>query len=312
MNKELSDEVVVKFGDKVVLTGADFEQNVDLLMQSQAGIKDIIACMSPEQRDQVFENILEGLVNERLISAYIINQGLDKTREYKEQACRAHEAVDRDLAIRAFEREVVKNIAFTDEEANNWYEKNRERLLSQPFLETLGGIKAQGFMANSEKEAKELMAKASKGNNFANIAQEAKHAVVNFGLVTAQSSSIEPAIRAKILAMKQFPMVEMVKGSDNKYWVIQGTGKTEPTFCSFAKIKDTVKERMKEERAMDYLRKKVDEIRSQSQVTVNKDYLKKRNEAMSPSVNMPQAQTMPEPATMPAMAKESTSAKKAA
>ena len=124
MNKELSDEVVVKFGDKVVLTGADFEQNVDLLMQSQAGIKDIIACMSPEQRDQVFENILEGLVNERLISAYIINQGLDKTREYKEQACRAHEAVDRDLAIRAFEREVVKNIAFTDEEANNWYEKN--------------------------------------------------------------------------------------------------------------------------------------------------------------------------------------------
>lgn len=299
ISKELAEEVVVKFGDKVVLTGAEFEQNVDLLMQSQAGIKDIIACMSPEQRAQVFDNILEGLINERVISEWISNQGLDRTHEYKEQARRAHEAVDRDLAIRAFEREVVKNIVFSDDEAKNWYDKNRERLLSQPFLESLGGVKARGFSVNTEKEAKDFAARAgTTESDFTKIAQEAKRSVTNFGLVTAQSSSVEPQIRTKILAMKIFPATEVIRGGDNKYWVVQGFAKVEPTFCPFPQVKDAVKERMKEERAMDYLRKKVDEIRAQSRITVNKDYLKKRDEALTQQ--MTPAMPVQAPATPPA------------
>jgi PPIC-type PPIASE domain len=277
VNKELAEEAVITFGDKVVLKGAEFEQNVELLMQSQAGIKDIIACMSPEQREQVFENILMGLVNERLISEWVGNQGLDKTAEYREQARRAHEAVDRDLAIRAFEREIVKNIKFSDDEAKSWYQKNKERLLSQPFLETVGGIKAEGVNVGSEKDAKDFAGKV-KGSSLAKTAQDAKKSVVDFGLVTVQSTSLDPQIRTKIVALKQLPSTEIIKAGDNKYWVVHATSKVEPTFCDFAKVKDIVKDRMKEERAMEYLRKKVDEIASQAKVIVNKEYLKKRNQ----------------------------------
>jgi peptidyl-prolyl cis-trans isomerase C len=279
-------------GDKVLLTEPDFEQNVELLMQSQAGIKDIIACMSPEQQDQVYNNILEGLVNERIITQWISDQGLDKTPEYKEQARRAHEAVDRDLAIHAFEREVVKQIVFNDDEAQNWYDKNRERLMNQPFLEAVGGVKAKGFAVNSEKEAKDMVAKLKAGSSLDKVAQESKKTVMDFGLVSPQSSSVDPQVRTKILSMKTLPLVEMVKGADNKYWVIQAMDRVEPTFCAFGKVKDIIKERMKEERAMDYLRKKVDEIRELSKVVINKDYLKRRAQQGMKKIEEKATQTM--------------------
>lgn len=285
----LAHEVVVSLEGKPLVTGAEYEQCVELLMHSQPEFKDLMAFMNEEQKDQMCNNILESLATERLIVKWVKDQGVDQTPEYQENARRAHDAVDRDLAIRSFQAEVAKNISFTDDEARSWYTKNRERLMYQPFVTMLGGVKAQGFSVATEKEAKDLEGKAQKaGADFAKVAQDAKQKVTDFGLVNVQSSTVPMPVRRQLMGMKKVPTVEVIKEADNKWWIVKASSKQEPTFAEFEAVKPAVMERMKEERFMDLVTKKINELKEKYHITIHKEYLQKRKKAEKKPEETPQ------------------------
>ena len=279
------EEVVVSFNNKPIVTGAEFEKNIQLLMQAQPAFQQMLPLMNAEQQVQIYNQIAETMAAERMMTEWVKKAGLDKNAEYKANAQQIHEAVDRDLAVRAFQNELVKQITITDEEAENYYRENGDKnpaFKRAPFTAMMGGVKAQGVSFATDKEAKDFAALAKK-SDFAKAAQQAKKSVTDFGVVTSQTIAVDNKIKSTILDMKKFPSTEVVKSADGKFWVVQGL--EQPT--DFASIKENVKEVMMGEKFNELYTKKMGELKSEFNVVVNKNYIMQHAKSTAPQMEEP-------------------------
>jgi hypothetical protein len=283
---ELDREVLVSFDNKPAVTAADYEKNIQLLSNVQPAFKDMLPFMPADQQDQIFEQIAENLATERIIQEWVKRGGIDKTPEYQENARQVYEAVNRDLAMRAFEQDIIRHITITDEDAQKYYEENKDKLpifKRAPFVASLGGVRAQTVTAANEKEANDIADKARK-SSLAAAAKEAKKTVDDLGLVTTQSTSLEPDVKVKVLAIKKFPDVIVVKSGKNQWKVIEATARQEPQQAPYDEVKDQVKQILLRDKFTDAYNKKMAELKSEFKVSVNKDYLKKRKRPTPPEL----------------------------
>lgn len=293
-------ETVVSMNGKPIVTGEDTERDIQLMMQAEPSIKEVMPLIPEEQQDEIYGRIIDGKAIKELMIHWVHDTGIDQQPEYIRNAQRIHEAVDGDLALRAFENQVLKEITITDQEAQKFYQQKRtEPLLQQPpFLITAGGTKAEGFEVANQKEAEELLEKARAGN-FAQVAKEANKHVVDYGLVN-RSSFLDEAVKDKILESKAtLPEVAMVKGSDGKYRVIILLSRQEPKYADFEQVKEAVHHLLKNKNFNDLHEKKLDELKEKYKLVVNKDYVQKRKkkalDQSAPEV-APKPQALPQPA----------------
>lgn len=275
IDPEILKEAIVTFDEKPVITGTDFERNFQALIETQPIIKEMLPSMPQEQQDQIFGQILDSFAMEKIMRRWVKESGTDQQAEFKKNARRAHELLDRDLALRAFENELSKNIVLTDAELSDYYQKQQATdpaFQRAPFATTPGGVKAQGFEAADEKEAKMLAAKVG---DFATIAKDAKKKLVDFGPVNA-SSFIDPEVKARILSAQKFPSTEVVKGMDGKYRVVRIISKKEGVYAPFEKVKDHVKAMMMQKKFGEMFNKKIEELKETYKVKIDKSYIEKR------------------------------------
>ncbi|MFA6065623.1 MAG: hypothetical protein WC707_00390 [Candidatus Babeliaceae bacterium] len=279
-------EVVITFNGKPVITGADYEKSIQMLMQAQPAFQQMWPFMGPDQQEQVLTQIAENLAAERVMQEAVKRSGLDKTSEFKDNARQIHEAVDRDLAMRTFQNELVKNIVIADEEAQQYYEANREKpnFKCPPFVRSGAGVRAEVILASSLKEAQDIAAQAKKNPDFAAVAKSANKTVVDLGVVSQQSMGIDAAVKAKLLLVKKFPTVEVVTGSDKKEYVVKAISKSDEKFADFAQpeVKEAVKQILLGEKFNDIFNKKMNDLKAEYNVVVNKDYIAKRIKASQP------------------------------
>jgi len=291
---ELEKEVVVSFGGKPVITGADYEKSLVMLMQAQPAFQQMLPFMGAEQQAQIYQQIAESLAQERVMHKFIKDNGIDKTAEFKENARQIHEAVDRDLAMRAFQNEIVKGIVTTDEEAQKYYDINKDKAAFKrpPFLISASGVKAQAIVVSSAKEAQEIATQARQNQNFSAVAKSFNKTVNDLGAVSAQSMAVDSTVKNKILAAKKFPSVEVIKGSDKKEYVVKMTGKQDEKFADFSQpeIKEAVKEMMLGEKFTDAYNKKINELKAEYNVVINKDYLAQRSKPAQTEETQPAPQ----------------------
>lgn len=288
-DKKVSGEAVITLNGRPVITADDFEKSFQLLMQSQQGLMQVIPMMAADQRIQIFQQLAENMAGEQASYQAIKDQGIDKTPEYQENARMIHEAVDRDLAARTFQTELLKKVTITDADAKNYYEKNADKnpyFKRPPFVAGSLSVKAVAVTFDSEKEAQAFASKAKSGD-FDTAARDIKKTIKNLGLVTAQTD-LDNAVKAKILAVKQTPQVEVVKGLDNKFYVVKMTEKQEPKLVPFDKVKDQVREVMLAERFQDLYTKEIEKLKKQYNITINQDYIKKLAARFEPQQATPQ------------------------
>lgn len=273
-DKNISQEVIVTIGGKPSVTADDFHKSLQLLMQTQQALQQVLPFMAEDQQLQLFQQIAENLAAERVAAEWVHRQGLDKTPEYQETARMVHDAVDRDLAARTFQAELVKKIDITDAQAKKYYEENKDKnpyFKRPPFTSGSASAKASGIVFDSEKDAQDFLAKAKK--DFDAAAKENRKTIKDFGQVTAQSD-IDNALKAKILNGKA-PSVELIKGLDGKYYVVKIISKQEPQVAPFAEVNDKVKELMLSEKFQELFTKEIEKLKKEYGVTINQDYVKK-------------------------------------
>lgn len=269
------EDAVILFNGKPVVTKEEFETQLHALEESQPALRQLLQQWPADQQEQLFGQIAESLAAEQLILKRVEDIGLDKTAEYKDNAEKMHKAVERNLKVNMFQNELVKSVTISDAEAKDYYTANRDQqavLKRPPFVTVLGGVKAEGFTAANEKEAQDLAEKAKKGN-FAAIAKEAKKSVINFGVVNMQSSSVDSAVRVKVAGMKT-GAVEVVKGADNKYYVVKATGTQDSQYAKFDEVKDAVKEVMMSDKVGALYAKTMADLKEKYEVTIDKEYLR--------------------------------------
>ena len=81
--------------------------------------------------DTAKKQVLEQIVNRKLLSKKALNDGVDKDPQYVE----AINQIKEDLAFQVWQKNEIAKIKFTDAEKKDFYEKNKEKFIVPEKLE---------------------------------------------------------------------------------------------------------------------------------------------------------------------------------
>lgn len=225
------------------------------------------------QMEGLERQVLEGMVAQKLINEYITTQGIDKTPEYKQQ----FEALTQMLNSRFFQMKHMPKA--TESEMKEFYEQNKQNL--PETIMSRGGINATGVLFATEADAKAFLEKAKgKGAQLEKLAKDANlnDKYRDFKLVNA-TSPIEPALREKIVNYNKFPTLEVVKVDNKTYYVVFASGKEEQKYRSYDEVKSSIEQRVAAKKQEEALKKAVEQLKSDYNVTVNEEYFTKKDAA---------------------------------
>ena len=218
------------------------------------------------QIEGIERRILDGIVSQKLMSIVIEEEGMNKTPEYKQQL----DSLIQMLNARFFQMKHQPKV--TDGELRDFYNKNKDTM--PEAIVSRGGVNATGVAFTTEADAKAFLEKAKgKGAQLEKVAKDANlgDKYRDFKLVNA-TSPVEPALREKILAVKKFPSLEVVKVSDTSYYVVYAGNKEEPKSRSFEELKPALEQRLTAQKSEQELEKALDKIKKDKNVTINEEH----------------------------------------
>lgn len=115
--------------------------------------------------DTAKKQVIEQIVNRKLIAKNAIKNGIEKDPQYIE----AINGIKEDLALQVWQKNEVEKIKFTDQDKKDFFEKNKEKFVMPEILE------ARHILVKTEVEAKaiinELNKAAKKEDKFIELAK---------------------------------------------------------------------------------------------------------------------------------------------
>jgi parvulin-like peptidyl-prolyl isomerase len=115
--------------------------------------------------DTAKKQVIEQIVNRKLIAKNALKTGIDKDPQYVE----AISGIKEDLALQVWQKNEVDKLKFTEQDKKDFYERNKEKFVMPEILE------ARHILVKTEAEAKaiinELDKAAKKEDKFAELAK---------------------------------------------------------------------------------------------------------------------------------------------
>lgn len=111
--------------------------------------------------ENIRQNVLRGLVSERLLYQEALKSGADKTEEVKKRIAQAQ----KQITIQSFIEQKAKSMA-SDEQIKTLYQTKVDAAKGQEE------VKAKHILVASEEEAKKIVEQLKKGGDFDKIAKE--------------------------------------------------------------------------------------------------------------------------------------------
>lgn len=277
----LGKDVLASLRGKPIITVESLDADFNQLLEENPQLKSVLPLM-PDAK----YNFLMGMVSQAVVDTYIEESGIDKTAEYKKELENTMRSVKRMLNTKYFG--LKHPVSVTDAEVKKFYEENKESM--PDLLVSRGGVKAMGIHFENEAKAKDFMAKA-KGQDFVKMAAQLglKDAVVDFKLVNNQSLGVDTAIRSKLVAIKKFPALELVKDTNNKIWVVYAAGSEKAEYRPFDQVKAPLKQFVEKEKRMELFDKEINKLKDSYKVEINEEYFKNQDQQQP---NGPEAQQL--------------------
>lgn len=270
-------EPVITFDHKSRLSSGDLDKKLAMIYQSRPGIQEMIAQMPEEEQLKIYKQIVDGILAEQLIREYAQQKGLTGTKEYKENAKQAYEELDCNLAVRAFQEEMNKEIQqmlskVSEDEARKFYNENNDKLpvfQQAQFMKKPAHAWAKGFVVKDEKEGRILAAKivATQPGDIARVARDHKKIVVDYD----SDKVSDYRVRAALTTIKG---VDLIHDSKDKLIVVQISKRQAADFVPFDKVKDAVKQVMVQDKVPALYTEKMEALKKECKVSVNEEYLK--------------------------------------
>lgn len=273
LNKDASNAVEVKEGEMVLatangkplLTSGEFEKQFKNLIETHP-YGAMLAQM--EGLDRRF---FEGLVGQKLMTRYIEENGINKTPEYQQQL----DALVQMLNARFFQMKHTSKV--TEAELKAYYDQNKENM--PEAVMSRGGVNATGVSFANEADAKAFLEKAKgKGASLEKLAKDAGlgDKYRDFKMVNAGSPGLDPILRDKIAALSKFPTLELIKASDNTWYVVYASGKEPQKYRSFDELKSAIEQRLTAKKQEEAMEKAVEQLKKDYKVEVKEDYFTKK------------------------------------
>lgn len=231
------------------------------------------------QMEGVERKMFDGIVSQKLMSVWVKENGIDKTDEYKESL----EQLVQFLNARFFQ--MKHPVTTSESDARDFYNKNKENM--PEAIISRGGINATAVLFNKEADAKAFLEKAKnvKGS-LQNLAKESNLSdkFKDFKAINPTSIGIDSVLKEKIMALKKLPTVELIKVNDTTFYVVSATDKSEPKHRSFEEVKNSIEQRLNQQKQEQALEKEVEKLKKDYNVVIDESYFAKKA-AAAPAVS---------------------------
>ncbi|EKE02441.1 MAG: hypothetical protein ACD_20C00387G0001, partial [uncultured bacterium] len=245
-----------------LLTEKEFNELFDAAIKEQPELQG----MAPSFMPIIKQNLLNSLVQYKIIAKYIEEKGLDKTKEYLEKLEQISKAVKQKVNVDFFVKEFESSVS--EKEKKDYYDKNKDRFA----LVARGGVKASGVKFDKEADAQEFLGKvAGKVAEFDKLVKaDAKltKAMQDFAYVNEDSRQIDQILKNGILSIAKAPVVTIIKVDDKNFWVVKATEKKASQYRSYEELKDQLENAVKQSKQGEALMKKLTELQQKYGVKV--------------------------------------------
>lgn len=266
----LADDVLMTVDGDVVLTVKEYEELVDMIRQSNQQFAMMIEMMPDAEKDFVFK----GISTSKLMKAWAQKNGVDKTEEFIREQQQAHDSIDLQLYMKYYDEAHPVHIG--EKEIKKFYEENKASI--PQLVVSPGGVACDYVRFDKELDAKDFY-NAVKGKSEEVFAQEAeaRYAKVQEALVN-QASQHSQVVRKFAERVKKMPHVEVVKVSDNSYWVIRANSKEKAEYRPLDSpgIKDGLRKMMVNDKKEAELEGNMDALKKEMNVVENHAYFEKK------------------------------------
>lgn len=257
--EEKKEPYLAKVGDTVI-TQADFEREMKAL---------------PEFVQKMFEGssgrekFLDELVKRELLYKEALKKGLDKDPEYLKKI-EDFEKIT--LVGLLLQKEIESKVKVSDQEVKDYYEKNKEKFT--PVTQ----IRVSHILVKTEKEAKNILGKLRKGEDFAQIAKK-----YSIDTVSAKNSGdlgflskgqMLPEIEEVATRLKPGEISEPIK-TKSGYEIIKVTDKKRGQVVEFEKVKNLISQNLLAEKQKDVFDSYIEGLKKSYKIEINKEALSK-------------------------------------
>ncbi len=272
-----SSAVLLTIGGKPAITESQFDVYYDQFIASNPRLQGMIQFL-PNARQEIFK----GMANEEIVMHWAEENSVASDAEYQKELDQAIKMIKRGLAAKSFEKNVVGKVAVAEAEMKDYYEKHKNpELVVAP-----GGIKALGVEFDSKAQAQAFLTKVTP-TNFKSVADSEKHKVREFAPINEFSFDVDKNVKDKVSAIKAFPSVTLIEGSDKKFWVVNAVSKEEAKYRSFDEVREGLKSVIEREKMAKIWTDKIDELKKKYDVSEDAAYFEK---AQMPAGQMPISQ----------------------
>ncbi|MEW6066703.1 MAG: peptidyl-prolyl cis-trans isomerase [Nitrospirota bacterium] len=236
----------------------------------------------PEFAQRIFEGeegkerFLNELIKKELLYQEALKQGIDKDGDYqrriKEFQERLNEFKKLTLIGLLLEKKIEPKSQITDADVKGYYEKHEEEFAP------LNRVRLSHILVKTEDEAKNILERLRKGEDFAKIAKKSsiEPTSAKKGGDTGYLSrdQITPEIRAIAARLKKGEVSEPIK-TELGYQIVKVTDKQTGKLMEFEKVKNSIMQRLVEERQKEAFDSYIEQLKKSYKVDINKEALSK-------------------------------------
>lgn len=292
---------VVTMDGRVVITTQSFEKEFEQLLEENPHLKSVIALMPDAKK-----NFLQGMINQEIVDKWVADTRVDEKEEYQKEMNRMIRSVKRMLNTKYFGLE--HPVQVSDAEVTDFYEKNKDSM--PDLMISRGGVKAVGVSFDKEADARAFLNKVNtlcKGDVTKAADNGKMKNFRDFKMVNAQTLGMDVTVRDQVAAMSKVPAVELIKVSDNSFWVVGATAKEETKYRPLDQVKAGLEQYVAKEKRMEMFDKEISKLKNDYKVSVHEDALTPKQEQTVAENSTEETKTVEvaavEPAETPAEAK---------
>jgi peptidyl-prolyl cis-trans isomerase C len=215
------------------------------------------------------EKFLDELIKKELLYQEALKKGIDKDAEYQRKVAEFKKLT---LIGQLLEKEIETKAKVTDQDVKDYYEKHKEELAS------VSQIRASHILVKTEEDAKKILERLKKGEDFAKIAKKSSidpGSAKNGGdLGFFSSGQMVPEFEAAAARLKTGEISDPVKTKFG-YHIIKVTDKKMGKPVEFEKVRNVIFQRLSAERQKEFFDSYIEGLKKSYKVELNKEAISK-------------------------------------
>lgn len=265
-------ELLLSIDGKPVLYAQDFEDQKQMLQQSNQQLNMILQMMPDAAYTMLFKSIEAGL----LIKEWAIRAGIEDKEDFAKRRRLAHEQIDLNLYMQEFME--AHPIEVSDHEALNFYKEKRDQI--QGLVTSPASVEVVYVACKTKAQAEDFASKARDGSEkHMKIAAKDMNLKLE-SMTISPDSACDNTLKQTVLVATKFPAKEIVKINDNVFYVVGLLKKNEAQYHSFdnPQVKEFIKKSCKDAKREAELALEIEKLRSKYNAVENKEYFEAKTQ----------------------------------